>query len=242
MSKLSIIIPTLEEEEYIGPLLDQINNQEYTDYEVVVSDSGSSDKTPKIAEEKGAKVVNGPKDGPGRARNLGAEEAEGEYLLFLDADIRLADNEVLGDVVSHMERDNIVAGASTWGTFDGNLRAKLMFDLGSGLLYLMHKTGLESASTGNFLFVTREVFDKVGGFDETMPFHEDHEFVERAEKEGEVVLMSKRFLASGRRVRQKGFLGTLTHYYGPSLTYLIRGKKELRDNYSFEAYGENESN
>jgi glycosyltransferase involved in cell wall biosynthesis len=236
--KLSIIIPTLEEEEYVGQILEQIEGQEYENYEVIVSDSGSEDRTVEIAEERGAEVVKGPKEGPGKARNLGAEKSGGEYLLFLDSDVKLADQKVLGDVVEALEEDEVVAGTSTWRTFDGNLRAKLMFSLGSMLLYALHKTDLENASSGNFLFVEAETFGEIGGFDASMPFHEDHEFIKRAKKRGKIKLLNKRFYASGRRVRQKGFLGTLKHYYEPSLTYLIRGKDKLRENYRFEAYGE----
>lgn len=235
---LSVIIPTLEEEGYIGQLLDDIERQNYSDFEIIVSDSGSEDDTREIARSHNAKVVNGPKNGPGEARNRGAEKAEGDKLLFLDSDIKLADRKVFADVVKSLEEEDIVAGTSTWKTFDGNFRADLMLNLGSKLLYVLHRTGLESASSGNFLFAEKEIFEEIGGFDASMPFHEDHEFIERAEKEGKVKLLKKRFYASGRRVRQKGFLGTLKHYYGPSLTYLLMGKEKLRENYRFEAYGE----
>ncbi|MGB9861171.1 MAG: glycosyltransferase family 2 protein, partial [Candidatus Bipolaricaulaceae bacterium] len=64
MPKLSIIIPTLNEEECLFGLLQSIAAQDWKDFEVIISDAGSTDATRKIAESFGAKVVTGPKLGP----------------------------------------------------------------------------------------------------------------------------------------------------------------------------------
>ena len=84
---LSIIIPTLNEEKYLPPLLDSIKKQDYKDYEVIVADAGSKDKTVEIAKKYGCKVVKGGLLPAGR--NRGAEASKGDLLLFLDSDIIL---------------------------------------------------------------------------------------------------------------------------------------------------------
>ena len=73
--KLSIIIPTFNEEYYLPPLLESIRCQDFSDYEVVVADAGSEDDTIEIAKNWGCKVVKGGL--PAVGRNRGAEVAQG---------------------------------------------------------------------------------------------------------------------------------------------------------------------
>ena len=73
---LSIIIPTLNEEEYLPRLLESIRRQTYRDYEIIVADNNSEDQTRAIAESFGARVSPGGNH-PGKGRNRGAEAAKG---------------------------------------------------------------------------------------------------------------------------------------------------------------------
>ena len=102
--KISIIIPTYNEEEYLPKLLESIKSQDFNDYEVIVADAQSNDNTRKIAEEYGCVVVEGGLPGPGR--NRGAEVAQGEMLLFLDSDLELTEN-YLKNVVEEFESDDL---------------------------------------------------------------------------------------------------------------------------------------
>jgi glycosyltransferase involved in cell wall biosynthesis len=89
---VSIVIPALNEEQYLPGLLESIERQfagRSTDYEVLVADNGSVDRTRLIAEEQGAKVVFCDGLTVGAARNRATEEADGEVLVFLDADMQL---------------------------------------------------------------------------------------------------------------------------------------------------------
>ncbi len=87
---LSIIIPTYNEEEYLPLLLKSIKQQDFRDYEIIVADANSKDNTVKIAEEYGCIVVEGGM--PAVGRNNGAKVAKGEYLLFLDSDLKLTED------------------------------------------------------------------------------------------------------------------------------------------------------
>ena len=87
---LSIIIPTLNEEEYLPRLLDSIKKQRFTDYEIIISDAGSSDKTLPIAQMHGCRIAEGGL--PAKGRNNGAKIAKGDILFFLDADTILPDD------------------------------------------------------------------------------------------------------------------------------------------------------
>jgi len=92
MKKISIVIPAMNEEDTLGNVLDDIRpvkdkmRSEY-DIEVIVVDDHSTDKTPEIAKEKGARVIqNTGVSGKGAALRTGFSSAEGDYLIMMDAD------------------------------------------------------------------------------------------------------------------------------------------------------------
>ena len=89
---ISIIIPTLNEEKYLPKLLDCIRKQSYKDYEIIVADSNSKDKTRQIAKKYGCRIVKGGM--PAKGRNNGAKAAKSEILLFVDGVIHF-DNDFL---------------------------------------------------------------------------------------------------------------------------------------------------
>ncbi|MDD3939883.1 MAG: glycosyltransferase, partial [Patescibacteria group bacterium] len=106
---LSIIIPTLNEEKYLPRLLESIKRQEFSDYEIIVSDAGSSDKTKMVAENYGANFILSNKiKHPSFQRNKGAEISKGGILLFLDADSVLPDG-FLQKTVNQFKAKNLVS-------------------------------------------------------------------------------------------------------------------------------------
>jgi glycosyltransferase involved in cell wall biosynthesis len=105
---VSVIIPTLNEEKYIETTLLSIKNQDYKGkYEIIVVDSNSKDKTVKIARKYADKVIVTKRRGVSVGRNIGAEVAKGEILLFVDADTTLLPN-VISKVVRHLRRKKVV--------------------------------------------------------------------------------------------------------------------------------------
>ena len=82
--RLSCIIITLNEEEHLPHLLKCLKQQTFQDFEIIVADNNSTDKTRQIAELAGCKIVQGGT--PPVGRNNGARVAKADYLLFLDAD------------------------------------------------------------------------------------------------------------------------------------------------------------
>ncbi len=95
--KVSVIIPAYNEEDEIVDCLESLGNQRYEDFEIIVVDDGSSDKTRKRANNL-SKIVppinllTQKHKGPGVARNLGAKHARGEILVFVDADMTFEPN------------------------------------------------------------------------------------------------------------------------------------------------------
>lgn len=111
--KVSVIIPTYNEEEHISNCLDSLLIQTYKDYEVIVVDDGSTDSTLSQIETKKVKLYQQNHKGAGAARNLGAKNSNGDILVFIDADM-IATQDFLKDLVQP-----IIQGKSK-GTFTKN--------------------------------------------------------------------------------------------------------------------------
>jgi len=91
MPAVSVIIPTYNEEQHIGACLESLLNQTHPSYEVIVVDDGSMDRTVEVVKRfEGVRLFHQDHRGPGQARNLGAEYAQGEILVFVDADMSFA--------------------------------------------------------------------------------------------------------------------------------------------------------
>ncbi len=86
MVKFSIIIPVYNVENYIDRCLKSVSEQTYKDYEVIIINDGSTDKSIDIAKKYPYKIISQKNQGLSAARNRGIKEAKGEYLLFLDSD------------------------------------------------------------------------------------------------------------------------------------------------------------
>ena len=91
MPKVSIIVPVYKVEKYISRCIESILNQSYTDWELILIDDGSPDKSGEICDQYAAKdnrirVFHKINSGVGETRNLGIKKAEGEWLLFIDSD------------------------------------------------------------------------------------------------------------------------------------------------------------
>lgn len=114
--KISVIIPVYNVEDYLTECVDSILNQTYKNYEILLIDDGSTDKSPQICDtysEKNNKirVIHTRNRGLSAARNLGTEKAQGEYIFYLDSD-DYVENNVLERMLKIVEQDNadIVCG------------------------------------------------------------------------------------------------------------------------------------
>lgn len=99
MSKISIIVPVYNAENYLHRCIDSILAQTYTDFELLLINDGSKDNSGAICDEYVAKdsrvrVFHKENSGVSATRNLGLKEAQGEYIIFLDSDDWLAQNTI----------------------------------------------------------------------------------------------------------------------------------------------------
>ncbi len=236
---LTIVIPAKNEEKNLPKLLASIRDQSFEDYEVVVAEADSQDKTRNIALAWGARVVEGGSPGPGR--NKGAAAARGKYILFLDADVLLANPKFLADNLKEMQRKGVCVATVKVKPLSRNPIDKAMHELYNA--YVIATEKVRPHAPGFCIFVKKHVHDEIGGFDEEVVFAEDHDYVQRAEKAGYRfrILRSHPIAVSVRRLEKDGRLSIAMKYVMGELHMMVRGPyKELP--YEYEMGGELESN
>ncbi len=219
--KISVIIPTLNEEKYIGKTIDSIKTQEM-DCEIIVVDGGSTDNTIKICEEKEVKIIELKKRGIGLARNVGAQIARGEYLIFIDADTILKKD--FWRIIKNELQENVV-GSCYFGCYD--TRFKFVYKIASNLMFLMNKINF-TRLTGFCLFCSKKEFLKVGGFDEKLALCEDHDLGKRLKENGNLIKIIRKELV--KTSSRRGFLRMFLFYSYSELMNLF-GKKVTKINY-----------
>lgn len=104
MPKFSIVIPVYNVEKFIKRTLDSIKNQTFKDYEVIVVNDGSTDKSMDIVKKYDVKIINSEHVEVSEARNIGAKQAKGEYLVFLDSD-DWWDKDLLKEINKSLDND-----------------------------------------------------------------------------------------------------------------------------------------
>lgn len=210
MPFLSIVIPTKNEEANLPKLLDSIKSQIFTDYEILVADAGSTDKTRAIAQAAGAKVVEGGLPGPGR--NMGAKAATGHTILFLDSDVLLGSPKFLQENLAEMKRKGACIATVKVKPLTRNPIDRAMHEVYNA--YAIATERVRPHAPGFCIFVKRHVHEEIGGFDESVVFAEDHDYVQRAKKAGYRfrILRSYPVGVSVRRLQKDGRLAIAIKY------------------------------
>lgn len=176
--KLSVVIPTMNEEASIGAVLDQIITglEPYTDdYEILIVDTASKDRTREIATEKGARVIDEPRRGYGRAYKTGFAAARGDYIATLDADCTYP-AEVIPDFCKLLDKGEIdFISGDRLSRIDPGVMS-LTHRVGNwGLTFAANFwfwVGLKDSQSGMWVF-RRAILSKLALTDDGMPLSEE---------------------------------------------------------------------
>lgn len=226
--RISIVVPAYNEERLIGETLRRIQSalapfqQRQWEFEIIVCNNNSSDRTAEIAEAAGAIVVFEPINQIARARNRGAEAASGDWLIFIDADSHPS-AELFNDVAEQIESGGCLAGGSIV-RLDGHYpRANLIAGLWNRVSRVCRWVA------GSFIFCEAKVFRELGGFSHELFASEEIELSKRlkkaarAQKKKVVILHRHPLVTSARKL----------HLYTPGehvrfmLRTLLAGGKTL---------------
>ena len=232
----SIIIPTYNEEEYLPVLLKSIKSQSFDDYEVIVADANSTDKTREIAKDYGCIVVDGGL--PGVGRNKGAEVAKGDYLLFLDSDLMLTDD-YLRDVLYEFRMEKLGIAITQMQPMSKKIEDKLFHDFAN--YFMISVENIKPHGAGCYgIIAKKDLHDACGGFDESLTFGEDTDYIERlAKKDNFKVLRNAKVGVSTRRLEEEG-IETLIRQYGKSTVNDFLGKRTSAEELDYGFDHENE--
>lgn len=183
---LSFIIPAYNESRYIERCIRSIqsNVEGVYEHEIILIDNASTDNTAEIAESLGVQVLT--KDHKftiSAVRNTGVEASKGDILIFIDGDVYLHDSwiENVPPVLERLQREDWLAGSvyavDPDATWIPHVWFQPWFDKQEQVTFI----------NGGHLLMTRELFDRIGGFDVSMETGEDHEICERAKAAGAAV-------------------------------------------------------
>ncbi len=202
---ISVIIPTLNEEAYLPKLLASLERQGYQDFETIVSDASSQDRTRAIARQYGALVVQGGL--PGVARNAGARRASGELLFFIDADVVLPDD-FLENAFNEMSERSIDMATCEFKPLSYRQLDHFIHRAINAVIRI--ERNVKPEVFGACILVSRSLFDRIIGFDETVRLAEDCDFVNRAYRFRPLELLDSTYVSvSVRRYVKEGRFGFL---------------------------------
>jgi len=232
--KVSIIIPTLNEEKMLGGLLDSIRSQDFNDYEIIVADANSTDNTREIARNFGCRVVDGGL--PAAGRNAGAVVASGDFFFFLDADVILPPGFIRNVYDEMQDRYIDLATCEIKPLSDYRLDRVVHRMIN---LAVVLNLWLDPKAFGFCIFVTKRLFLRSGGFDETIYVAEDNDFVKRASYFRTLrYLNSAYIMVSIRRFQKEGRFAYMKK--GIKLNIYRAFKGEIRSDevvkYEFDAF------
>ena len=194
---ISFIVPAYNEELCLAATLDALHSAGRAldeQYEIIVADDGSTDRTAVIAEDKGARVVSFTNRQIAATRNSGARESTGELLIFVDADTIVNDRVVLGAV--EVMRAGAVGGGAAF-RFDGPVPTFARITLKISVR-LFREIGW---AAGCFLFCTRSAFFAAGGFDEKFYAAEEIAMSRSLKRQGKFVVLKQSVSTSARKLQ-----------------------------------------
>jgi rSAM/selenodomain-associated transferase 2 len=227
MSKLSIVMPVLDEGEGIVARLDALSDLRALGTEVIVVDGGSRDATIQRARPRADRVILAPR---GRAlqMNAGAEKAAGDVLLFLHADTNLPPD------ADHVVLSGLERSGHAWGRFDVKIEGRS--PVLRVIAWLMNiRSRLTGIATGDqAMFVRRAAFQAAGGFP-AIPLMEDIALCKRLKRVSRPLCLRERVTSSGRRWETHGVFHTMLLMWRLRLAYFFGADpKKLAQRYGYE--------
>lgn len=215
--KVSIIIPTLNEELYVGKLLDDIEAQSHPVHEIIVVDGHSDDNTAEIIRKHSFVKLFQTDRSVGHQRNYGGKKAQGDLLIFLDADAHITKGFVKKAVTAiHTSHTDIAV--PQYIPYPGDPGINAFYAFFNKLFKFSEQ--YQPSGAGGCIIVTKAVFDKVGGFKKEYTF-DDLYFIREAAKQGTFKVFDFPVYVSDRRIRKFGLVRTIIQYFILSVLFMI---------------------
>jgi glycosyltransferase involved in cell wall biosynthesis len=233
---ISVIIPTLNEENYLPSLLNDLKKQTKKDFEVIIVDAISEDQTKTKAmayrNDFDFHFIESPERGLSFQRNLGAEKSKGTYLFFLDADTRI-DSDVIEKADKHITTEGHALYLPVILSSNQKKRYRFLVKFVVVLVRSFHAMR-KPFSLGPIILIKKDLFDDIGGFNLKTAIAEDHNLIIKAHKHGHKAhfVTDMRCHFSMRRFEQEGILNVMWKYTFFSIeTFFLGGVTRKSPNY-----------
>lgn len=210
---ISIVIPAFNEEKSIKDCLNSIVNQSTNlQYEVILVDNNSKDKTVEIAktfqDKLNIRIIKEIKQGRGAARARGFNEAKGDIILSTDADTIVYPMWI--DTLTKDIGDKVIAITTSCKIIDCSFLTNLVFNFIQPTMTLIYGSIFGNSWLFGFSFaISKLVYEKSGGFDTNLQAQEDFDLGYRVCKLGKIKFINKPVIVSGRRFKD----GLLVGFY-----------------------------
>jgi len=217
--KVSIIIPVLNEENYLPEVLQHLKKINPPPFEIIAVDGGSEDHTLSILSEHGITTFKAEQPSRAKQMNLGAKNANGDLLVFLHADTLVPSN-LISLVSGYLLNKKLALGGFVSIMKGGKNRPLLSFlnYLKTWLWTLVINpkrllfNGLKIIFGDQVMFCRKNDFLQIQGFNERYPVLEDAELCLRMNRLGKIKQFPEKVFSSDRRVEKQGFLKALWVY------------------------------
>ncbi|MEN6511147.1 MAG: glycosyltransferase [Chloroherpetonaceae bacterium] len=238
-SLISVIIPTYQEEKLL-PQLKSIYTKDLKDkynFEVVISDGGSTDKTCEIAKDFADKIfihTDKRRQTIAEGRNMGGELAEGNVLVFINADTLPKDPDLFFQYIRTWADNphSPFQALSCWVYSlpeERKLRDYFFYTFHNNYFRFLNFFGI-GMGRGECQIIRREIFDKAGGYNPNLVAGEDYDIFRRIAKIAKIKFERKLVvLESPRRFRKYGYCKTIIFWIMNSLSVDFRGKSASKE-------------
>lgn len=236
MPAISIIIPTLKEEQFLERTLKNLEGL-HISHEIIITDGGSTDRTLDIARAHGAKITvwgEARRQTFGEAKNAGAALAAGEFLVFIDADVLVPEPQQFFEEALLAFRNNLkLAGITVplkpWP--ENHSWIDSFFSAPLNWFYVISNNIFHSGnSSGEFQMMRADAFRKAGGFGEHLAAGEDNEMFRRLATFGRTLSYYKLCVRhSLRRPHKLGWLRTYGIWIKNGLSVAFRNKAAYKE-------------
>jgi len=225
MVKFSFVIPAYNEEKYIHKTLRALRKQTFQDFEVIVKDGNSKDQTAQIARKFADKVVSIPDKSAADARNQGARYADGDILVFMDADTFLP-IDALQRFSKLVDQTDVVGVSCRKIPLNEGVLDRSMYEFVNLSTFVSCKVRLGGAH-GNCMLIRRPVFERIGGFNPNIIVAEEQELIRRALRFGRYMFLLDYYVFENpRRLQKWGRLRLYLAWLTGMLTSFRTGKRQ----------------
>lgn len=236
MKRITVVVPTYEEERSIESFLKQFEEQTVprSEFEIIIVDGDSKDRTREIAEKYADEVIIQRGEGIGGARNDGVDAASTPFIATTDADTVLPER-WLEIMLSHFEKgDDVVAVVGPDGPIENSMKARIVYFLLRNIIYIATFFGLYTTGGTNSGF-RKSAFLEVGGY-RSLPHSDDVEIGFRLKEEGRIVYDRDLYVKlSVRRMEKNGYIRTLLTWLKGDLR-IISGLDISGEGYAKQKY------